>query len=428
MDAMTTIRTVMPKVLRVFFPQFLACVIAAPALAQSQFPPDADIRAAFHRVKVPSGNVGVVIGLLEADRSRRVLTIGNQAYDSSTLFEIGSITKVFTGILLGEMHERGEVKLNQPVRELLPEGVTVPSRNGREITLVDLATHSSGLPRMPDNFQPADWSNPYVDYTVAQLYDFLRRYQLPRDIGAISEYSNLGVGLLGHALSLRADTSYGALVRMRILDPLGMSSTVIAIPDSLKPRLAPGHDAAGNRVNNWDVHTLAGAGALRSSAHDLLTFLEANLSPPQGSTLGRAIRRSHVIHFRRSPTSGSGLGWGVSTSRFGRPILAHDGGTAGYRSFAAYDPERRIGVVVLSNQSIDVTRIGLHMLDARTPITTSGLARAFSIIALVLAGLLVTGVFFASLCDTTIARSACPSSNNLAPGNVDDTALFQFPD
>ena len=369
--------------------------LPVPLAAQSYFPPDSAVRRIVLTAFQPRDSAGVVLGMLDADGARRVVSLGDVSYDGRTLFEIGSITKVFTGVLLAEMALRGELRLDQPVAELLPDTVRVPSRSGRQITLVDLSTHSSGLPRMPDNFSPADPANPYLDYTADRLYEFLGRHELRRDIGARAEYSNVGVGLLGHALTLRADTSYEALIKTRILAPLGMTSTVIAIPDGLRDRLAPGHDPGGRRVANWDVTALAGAGALRSTADDMLTFLAANLDPPP-SLVGRALRRSHLMHFRRTPTAGTGLGWGISTTRFGTHRLGHEGGTAGYRAYATFDPERRLAVVVLTNQtSVDAGRIGSHLLDARVPLSTQGLERAFRFMAFTLAGLLVAGVFVA---------------------------------
>jgi D-alanyl-D-alanine-carboxypeptidase/D-alanyl-D-alanine-endopeptidase len=377
-----------------------ALATTAPLAAQQHFPSDTAIREIARRGTGVSGNVGIVIGVLEADGMRRVITAGDVSHDRHTLFEIGSITKVFTGILLAEMSERGEVRLEQPVVELLPDGVSIPSRNGRQIRLVDLATHSSGLPRMPGNFQPANSANPYADYTVTQLYDFLRGHQLRRDIGAEWEYSNVAVGLLGHALARRAGTTYEALLTERVLQPLGMSSTKIALSSTDRARLAPGHNSRGQQVSNWDLPTLAGAGALRSTAEDMLTFLAANLAPPASvpDTLSRAIRRSHDPHFTISGSRRWGLLWGVTTTLHGRTVIAHNGGTAGYRTFIGFEPERRIGVVVLSNQNdqtSDVDRIGGHLLDPRHPLSLAGLRQAFRIMAVTLAGLLVAGVFAA---------------------------------
>src|SRR5207244_7748295 len=150
---------------------------------------------------------GIVVGLLDPSGARRIIAVG---VDQAAVFEIGSITKTFTASILADMVDHGEVRLDDPVAKYLPPSVRVPSRNGKQITLLDLATQSSGLPRMPSNFTPKDSLNPYADYTVQQMYAFLSSYALTRDVGAEYEYSNLGVGLLGHALALKAGTSYEA--------------------------------------------------------------------------------------------------------------------------------------------------------------------------------------------------------------------------
>jgi CubicO group peptidase (beta-lactamase class C family) len=159
------------------------------------------------------------------------------------------------------MVQRGEVNLNDPVVQYLPSDVNMPARAGRSITLQDLATHTSGLPSMPGNFQPSDPSNPYSDYSVEQLYSFLSNHQLTRDVGALYEYSNVGFGLLGHTLAQRAGLDYETLVRTRVLQPLSMSSTAVTLSPELISRLSAGHD----HVSNWDLPpAFAGAGALRS--------------------------------------------------------------------------------------------------------------------------------------------------------------------
>ena len=171
-------------------------------------------------------SVGIVVGVIEP-AGRRIVTYGRAStseavpLDGDTIFEIGSISKVFTSLLLADAVQRGEVALTDPISKYLPASVKVPER-GRAITLQDLATHTSGLPRLPD-MNPKDPENPYADYSVDQLYRFLSTYQLPRDVGASYEYSNLGAGLLGHILALRAGTDYESLVKSRITGPLGMT-------------------------------------------------------------------------------------------------------------------------------------------------------------------------------------------------------------
>ena len=307
---------------------------------------------------------GIVVGLL--DKGRRVVAVGVGA---DNVFEIGSITKVFTASILADMASRGEVRLDDPVSKYLPRSAHIPSRNDRQITLLDLVTQSSGLPRMPSNFTPRDSMNPYADYSVQQLYAFLSSYQLTRDIGATYEYSNLGVGLLGHALALKAGTSYEQLVTRRVLIPLQMKETAITLTPALRARLALGHDGEGHVVPNWDLPTLAGAGALRSTAADLLTFLVANLDST-ATPLSRTLQQTHgERHATDNPNLKIGLAWHISSRPVGK-IVWHNGGTGGYRSFMGFDPVRRIGVVVLCNNGNEnVDDIGFHLLDETFPLS-----------------------------------------------------------
>jgi CubicO group peptidase (beta-lactamase class C family) len=245
----------------------------------------------------------------------------------------------------------------------------MPARGGKQITLQDLATHTSGLPRLPSNITPKDPANPYADYSVEQLYQFLSTYQLTRDIGAQYEYSNLGGGLLGHALARRAGTDYSTLVQSRILGPLGMKSTGIALSPEMKLRFAAGYNAALEPVSAWDLPTLAGAGALRSTTNDMLTFVAANLGYVK-SPLAAAM--ASMLKVRR-PTGAPGLeialGWHIFT-RDGHEVMWHNGGTGGYRSFIGYDLKSGVGVVVLSNTetTAGVDDIGQHLLNPAVPL------------------------------------------------------------
>src|SRR5262245_23418366 len=202
----------------------LASITLATSLAFGADVPQ-DVKANIE-ARISAGmSPGIVVGLLSPDGSETyhaagVMTVGKpDPVTPDTIFEIGSITKTFTGTLLAEMAARGEVKLSDPVRKYLPENVTVPKEGDREITLEDLATQRSGLPRLPDNMEPADPSNPYADYTPERLYTFLGHAKLTQPIGTYL-YSNLGVGLLGHALTRAAKMDYDALVKARIAEPL----------------------------------------------------------------------------------------------------------------------------------------------------------------------------------------------------------------
>jgi CubicO group peptidase (beta-lactamase class C family) len=300
-----------------------------------------------------------------------------QPLNGQSVFEIGSATKVFTALLLADAVQRGEVALTDPISRYLPADVKVPARGGRQITLEDLVTHTSGLPRLPSNLSPADATNPYADYTVPQLYSFLSSYELPRDIGVRYEYSNLGAGLLGHILARRAGVDYETLVRTRITQPLRMTSTAIGLTAEMKPRLVAGHNAGRVAVPLWDIPTLAGAGALRSSADDLLTFLSAQLGLAPTALSAAA---TSMLATRR-PTGQAGLeialGWHLLETPGGGEIAWHNGGTGGYRSFIGFDRANRTGVVVLSNMSTaaGADDIGRHLLDAGFPLMKATAAR-----------------------------------------------------
>jgi CubicO group peptidase (beta-lactamase class C family) len=323
-------------------------------------------------LRVDNGyNAGIVVGLVTRGGTQyysygKPSLSGGGTLDENTIFEIGSITKVFTSILLADMVERGEVGLDDPIERYLPEGVAAPRRNGRSITLLDLATHTSGLPRLPDNMDPADPSNPYADYSVEQMYAFLSGHELQREPGAEYEYSNFGAGLLGHLLARRTGRTYEQLVTSRISDELGMPDTRITLTADMRARLARGHSGE-TEVANWDVPTLAGAGALRSSARDMLTFLAANM----GLRESRLYSSMNSTHQPRRPAGSAnmqvGLGWHVlSTGE--RQIVWHNGGTGGYRSFIGFVPGEDVGVVVLTNSSTSADDIGFHVLEPGVPL------------------------------------------------------------
>jgi D-alanyl-D-alanine-carboxypeptidase/D-alanyl-D-alanine-endopeptidase len=326
------------------------------------------------RVDQQKQAVGIVVGVIEP-AGRRVAAYGNLAngdarsLDGDTIFEIGSVSKVFTSLLLADMVQRKEVALDDPAAKYLPEHVRMPERSGKSITLQDLSTHTSGLPRVPGNLKPQDLRNPYSGYSVNDLYEFISTYELPRDPGAEFEYSNIGGGLLGHLLANRAGLDYETLIATRITRQLNMPDTGITLSSSMTQRMATGHTAMLAPTANWDLPTLAGAGALRSSVNDMLTFLEAFL----GYRESRLTPAMNAMLEVRRPTGQSkgqiGLGWMIM-SPHDREIAGHDGGTGGFRSWVGYDRGERIGVVVLSNAStpIGVFYIGLHLLDPKWPL------------------------------------------------------------
>lgn len=303
----------------------------------------------------PATGAGVTIGIVEHG-AERVFSYGTAKTDS--IFEIGSITKTFTGLALAQMVEQGKVKFNEPVRELLPAG-TVAKPAGAEITLLDLATQHSGLPPMPDNFKPADKDNPYADYSSADLYTFIGKHGVEKPDPASFRYSNLGLGLLGQALAVRANTPYPKLIHDEITGPLGMKDTVVSLSAEQRTRFIQGHDGEHRPAHAWDLDGLAGAGAIRSTAGDMLVYLEANLHPdklalaasgiPGARTLSAALAQSHVLQADVAPGMRIALAWLYNTDT---GSYWHNGATGGYSSFATFNPKEDFAVIVLLNTSI----------------------------------------------------------------------------
>ena len=349
---------------------FTACICGS-ATAQTAPLTDSAIRAILTDRVAARRTMGIVVATLELGKQPHIYTAGVSGVaglplDGNTVFEIGSITKVFTNTILADMVRRGEVRLDDPIAKYLPASVHVPQRDGKQITLLDLATQSSGLPRLPTNFAPADMNNPYADYSVKQLYDFLSSYTLTRDIGAQYEYSNLGMGILGHVLALRAHKTYAEFLKERVLDPLGMYDTGIALTPSMKSHMAQGFDANGTPTHLWDLPTLAGAGALRSSTNDMLKFLAANLDSTHGP-LGLAMAFARAPKRPLGAKNSIGLAWNNFES-FGTMITWHNGGTGGFRAYIGLDNAHHRGVIVLSNSTNSPDDIGFHILEPRVPL------------------------------------------------------------
>jgi CubicO group peptidase (beta-lactamase class C family) len=348
-------------------------LLAAPVAARAQPDGDAELRSILaERIDVARQSVGIVAAVLE-DSGQRLIAYGrsdtpdDRALDSDSVFEIGSITKVFTALLLADMVRRGEAALDQPVAELLPAGTIVPQHE-RPITLLDLATYSSGLPREPSNIA-LDRRNPYARYSAERMYAFLASYALPYVPGQHYEYANLGFALLGHALALRAARPYEDLVVERICAPLGLDDTRITLTASMRARLVQGHDAALFPTPGWDMQVYAGTGALHSTARDMGAFVAA-CAGWRSTPLDPAI--AGLLATRRpgpGPTTQVALGWFIA-SRHGDEIVWKDGSTGGASSFIGYSTHERRGAVVLSSAGYwnDVNDIGLHLVNPAFPL------------------------------------------------------------
>ncbi|MGA7155359.1 MAG: serine hydrolase [Acidobacteriaceae bacterium] len=240
----------------------------------------------------------------------------------------GSITKTFTGLLLTQMVQQAQVQLDEPVRELLPPGTVDKPTTGAEITLLDISDQHAAFPRMPDNFHPADVNNPYADYNAKDLYAYIGKHGVAHPADAPFVYSNVAVGLLGQALADRAGVPYPTLLHEQVTGPLKMTDTAIALTPAMRARFIQGYDGNGTAAHAWDLDALAGAGAIRSDAADMLTYLEAQLHPDHlpagvlthrdGKTLPAAIAQSHIIRAE----VGDGMHIALNWFRIDQTILA----------------------------------------------------------------------------------------------------------
>jgi serine-type D-Ala-D-Ala carboxypeptidase/endopeptidase len=335
------------------------CMGAQPSLLPDR------VDKAIHERMAAGEYPALVIAMVDGDRSD-VYAFGSldngKTPDADTVFEIGSITKTFTATLLTKAVLTGELKLDAPVGTLLP-GFTIPSRNGKTITLENLAMQHSGLPRLPTNFAAANENDPYADYDGDKLKAFLAGYALPRDPGSAYEYSNLGVGLLGYALAQHAGTTYDALLHAQIFKPLGMSESGIALSEVMRAHLASGHDENGKRVANWNLDALAGAGGIRSSGADMLRFLKANMGLLK-SPLDAAMQFAHKPRAETDPEKNEriGLVW-MTQHGAGGDVIWHNGQTGGYHSFIGFTADHRHGVVVLTNAAHSADDLGFATLQ-----------------------------------------------------------------
>jgi len=314
--------------------------------------------------RAPLRRTGLVVGVWRGGADVALWQRGDLPASERSIFEIGSITKIFTATLLADMAREGLVGIGDRVSAHLPPSVEMPSR-GREITLADLSSHRSGLPALPKGLLvPALTTrrkDPYADWDAARLEGAIPRTRPRREPEKRFRYSNYGVGLLGYVLARRAGTSYDELVRTRIAAPLGLRDTGTTVDGG---RLATPHGHSGREASHWHFDALAGAGALRSTATDLLGFLRLHASRSDAplATAARETQRPRAKVGRGH----IGLGWIIfpPTRRFPFELLLHEGGTGGYRAFAGLAPERELGVVVLTNQARGVGRLGLRLLRA----------------------------------------------------------------
>jgi len=298
---------------------------------------------------------GLSIGYIEG-KSWGIVHLGtsNQTKKKAsnlTVYEIGSISKVFTSLLLADAVVRGEIDLDAAVDVANQAGIRLPSRDGRSINWIDLSTHRSGLPRLPSNFAPSDPTNPYSDYDSKKAAAFLNQYELPRQPGESHEYSNFGASVLGYLIAQQAGKTYQQLLQERITKPLKMTDCTVSLSGDQKKRLATPHEKFGSVASPWTFADLPGAGGVHATMRDMMRFAKAQLAPPKGK-LGEAIELAWEQHHEADASGPAmGLGWHIWSDGQTR---WHNGGTGGFRSALFINRESRCAVVVLCNTgSID---------------------------------------------------------------------------
>lgn len=314
---------------------------------------------------------GIAVGWYEEGKmnfcSFGLADIGsNNLVTSKTLFEIGSISKTFTCNMLSYMALQNEVLLQDKAQKYFPSNVVLPEKNGKAITLENLAMARSGLARLPGNLSPVDPTNPYIDYTEKELFQYLSNCELKREPGSQYEYSNLGMGMVGYLLSKKRGVSYRELLSLLITKPLKMNQTFISGEIKDKKKLATGYVDC-NPVKSWtwtDQSVITGAGGILSSAEDMMIYMAAQLSD-ENSSLVKAFKEAHK---ERADAGSSnmqiGLGWHIRDHK----IVWHNGGTGGFRSFAGFDPDKKRAIVILTNSTNGADDLGFHWLDEAIPL------------------------------------------------------------
>lgn len=282
------------------------------------------------------------------------------AVDEFTLFEIGSVTKTFTGNLFLMLMTEYDFTGHTPIRELFYKDIEVPVFEEQEITIDHLLTHHSGLPRLPDNLADVSDSDPYKDYTIDQLLDFLTDHTLRRAPGDSFEYSNLGYMVLGYLAESITGSTYDELIEYYFTGPLGMSATD-RLPDDSFRFATP--TAFGQPVQEWNFDHIRGVGELKSNSEDMARYLQAHLEFSD-MPLKNIMKKSRQPIVSLNENTLFGTSWMIQTTEAdGDTLVHHGGGTGGFRSFVGYSPVSGRGAVVLSNSVANIEDIGLHLLN-----------------------------------------------------------------
>jgi len=314
-----------------------------------------------------ANTVGLSIGVIsngkistynygETTRGNNLLPTAN------TIFEIGSITKTFTATLLAYYVNEGKIKLTDTITKYLPDSVAANPAL-QNITVVTLSNHTSGLPSLPDNFysHPNDTLNPYKNYDSQLMFAYLKTCKLNTQPGEKYAYSNLAVGLLGTILERVSGKTFDQMVTEIITKPLKITSTMQHVSPVLRARFAAVYNETGKSTLPWNFDVLAPCGSLRSTVNNLLVYVKANMDTASSDTtpLHKAFLLTHQITFNKGIKLG--LNWHVIVVN-GIEYYFHDGDTYGSSSFLAFNIEKNVAVIILSNCGEGVNDIGVNIL------------------------------------------------------------------
>ncbi|MDZ7898251.1 MAG: serine hydrolase domain-containing protein [Arcicella sp.] len=302
--------------------------------------------------------------------------------DGNTMFEIGSITKVFTTLILADLVKKDSIQLNEPIINLLPKKKYSYSKSINDITILNLATHTSGLPRVTNRsingilwsriFPPLAIStlifgyfNPYRNYDTTKLFRDLRHIRLDNKVGSKSSYSNFGMTTLGYILTNKSKLNYDDLLTKTVLDTLRMNKTFLDLPESEYDNIADGHNKFGMKTPKWTFKDkMQSTGAINSTVHDLMKFLEVNLEGQKNLYLHNLFDDCQTTRYKISEQRSIGLAWikTKSENTNNQEIIWHNGGTGGFRSFLGFNKETKTGIVILSNSVKSVDKLAIDIL------------------------------------------------------------------
>lgn len=319
------------------------------------------------------GGPGLVIGAFKQGRTvikgyGTVDAPGGAQPDADTIFQIGSVTKIFTASLLQVLCDEGVVALDDSLEALI--GTTFPLAPAvRAVTLRQLVSHTSGFPGIPKPLENRARAaigsapillDPYSHLGPEQIFDYLATAEGKKPPGRF-DYSNFGMGLLAHVLEVVTMSDFESLIRQKVLLPLGMTATGVTMTAAHVAQLAQGHTAKRKPTPIWTFRSLAGAGALHSSAQDMVAFIGAQVEAD--SPLAASFRAM------REPQTGgkTGIGWilpALSDRLLGnRRIVWHNGMVGGYAAYLGVAADDRLGIIVLINRAVDVALLGTKLLQ-----------------------------------------------------------------